>query len=44
MWPNCTLKKVPQDSVSYRDTKVEQSKKVAMVAACTPSISVPLSR
>ena len=44
---SCTLKVVPQDSVSSRDTKVDQSSKVAMVfvlAACTPFISVPLSR
>ena len=31
----CTLKVVPQDSVSSRDTKVEQRTKVAMVCACS---------
>ena len=31
---SCTLKVVPQDSVSSQDTKVEQSTKVAMVCAC----------
>ena len=31
---SCTLKVVPQDSISSRDTKVEQSTKVAMVCAC----------
>ena len=31
---SCPLKVVPQDSVYSRDTKVEQSTKVAMVCAC----------
>ena len=31
---SCTLKVVPHDSVSNRDTKVEQSTKVAMVCVC----------
>ena len=43
---SCTLKVVPQDSVSSRDMKVEQSTKLSwfVLAACTPSIPVPLSR
>ena len=43
---SCTLTVVSQDSVSSWDIKVKQCTKVAwfVLAACTPSISVPLSR